>query len=192
MKTQRHFSTSMLGLCAIALSLAACAPTAPEEQGGADTTADASDPKTFAMAVLSGTDGAEIGSVSLIENVEGASIEVTATGLSGSHGFHIHQTGDCSAEDFTSAGGHLNPQDKEHGSQNPAGKHLGDMPNLESDENGTATASLQLEYDVALLKAWVFDDDGAAIVIHAGPDDYQSDPAGDAGPRIACGVLSSA
>jgi len=101
----------------------------------------------------------------------------------------ISVTGTCTAPDFTSAGGHLNPLGKEHGRLNPAGSHVGDLANLVASTSGTASATYDLPGTREQLLEWLFDEDGTAIVIHAGPDDYRSDPAGEAGPRLACGVL---
>lgn len=145
------------------------------------------------QARLSFANGVPAGTAQLLWDGQAVSLAVAVTGLEGGeHGFHLHQTGKCEAPGFTSAGGHLNPQGREHGSENPAGKHLGDLPNLKVGSNRSATA----EYDIQgsrdeILQA-IFDGDGTAVVIHAGPDDYRSDPAGDAGARIACGVLQPA
>jgi Cu-Zn family superoxide dismutase len=108
----------------------------------------------------------------------------------GEHGFHLHTTGKCEAPGFTSAGGHLNPAGNEHGLNNPAGSHLGDLPNLEIASNGTGSITATISDDPDQALAAIFDADGAAVMIHAGADDYVSDPAGDAGSRVACGVLS--
>ena len=105
---------------------------------------------------------------------------------------HLHTTGDCSAADFTSAGGHLNPAGREHGTMNPRGAHLGDLPNVTIGENGMGTLSALLEGTTDAIMGEIFDADGTAIVVHEGPDDYRSDPAGDAGSRVACGVVERA
>ena len=116
---------------------------------------------------------------------------MTAAGLEpGQHGFHLHTTGRCEGPDFKSAGGHLNPLDREHGALNPEGKHVGDMPNLEVGTSRTASTTIDIGPDTAAYRNYLFDADGTAIVIHAGPDDYRTDPAGDAGSRVACGVLT--
>ena len=108
----------------------------------------------------------------------------------GPHGFHLHTTGRCDAPDFTSAGGHLNPTGAEHGSENPQGSHLGDLPNLQIAGNGTGSTTATISDDPAMAEAAIFDADGTAVMIHAGADDYMSDPAGAAGSRVACGVLT--
>nr|WP_232367494.1 superoxide dismutase family protein [Altererythrobacter lutimaris] len=111
---------------------------------------------------------------------------------SGTSGFHLHTTGLCGAPDFTSAGGHLNPADKEHGADNPAGKHLGDLPNLIINDDGTASASLTVSERSKEALAAIFDEDGTAVMVHADADDYATDPTGNAGSRIACGVIQKA
>ncbi len=103
------------------------------------------------------------------------------------HGFHVHEKGDCSAPDATSAGGHFNPDGQAHGHYGQAKRHAGDMPNLVANEKGEANAS----FEVTGLRV----DDGKqgilnrAVVVHASPDDYQSQPAGNSGNRIACGLI---
>ena len=115
---------------------------------------------------------------------------IVSTVSPGEHGFHIHTIGSCEAPDFKSAGGHWNPTGAEHGIENPNGSHAGDLPNLTVDEKGNASLVQFSLGDLASGAAdTLLDEDGGAIVIHAGADDLSSDPAGNAGPRIACGVL---
>jgi Cu-Zn family superoxide dismutase len=97
--------------------------------------------------------------------------------------------GSCEGPAFTSAGGHLNPGARQHGTLNPAGSHTGDLPNLTVTSNGTGTLSAELSGTKAELEAALFDADGTALVIHAAADDYKTDPTGNSGARIACGVL---
>lgn len=99
-------------------------------------------------------------------------------------------TGRCEGPAFTSAGGHLNPGEKQHGTLNPAGSHTGDLPNLNIVSNGAGTLSVELSGTRAELEAALFDADGTALVIHATADDYKTDPTGNSGARIACGVLT--
>ena len=122
-----------------------------------------------------------------------ATLLVSAAGLApGAHGIHLHAVGKCEGPGFTSAGGHLNPAGKQHGLRNPNGSHLGDMPNLAVAANGTATLSHGLGMSAQALLADLFDADGTAIVIHAGRDDQVTDPAGDSGGRVSCGVFAPA
>jgi Cu-Zn family superoxide dismutase len=109
----------------------------------------------------------------------------------GDHATHIHQVAKCEGPEFTSAGPHFNPETKQHGLQNPAGPHAGDMPNFTVKADGTATATLNAPYmKLGDGDHSVFANGGTAIVIHAKADDMKSDPAGDAGDRIACGVIT--
>jgi Cu-Zn family superoxide dismutase len=110
----------------------------------------------------------------------------------GRHGMHIHAAGTCTPPDFTSAGSHFNPQGKKHGLENPEGPHAGDLPDLVVGPDGTGKAevvatqvSLEPTGATTLLQP-----EGTALVIHANPDDQKADPAGNAGARIACGVIS--
>ncbi|MEZ5828443.1 MAG: superoxide dismutase family protein [Hyphomicrobiales bacterium] len=142
-----------------------------------------------ATAVLIDPDGNEVGTVTLFEAPSGVLLDVDLTAVPpGDHAFHIHETGKCEAPDFKSAGGHFNPEEDKHGLLNKAGPHAGDMPNIHVPETGKLRIEIlnqRIDLNDGLL-----DDDGSAIVIHEGPDDYITDPAGDAGPRIACGVIT--
>lgn len=144
----------------------------------------------LAEARLDYANGLPAGTAQILTNGQEISLAIAVTGLGpGEHGFHLHTTGRCSAPDFKSAGGHLNPGGKEHGSLNPDGKHLGDLPNLIVGASRSASTEIDLGPDTPELRSNLFDEDGTAVVIHAEADDYRSDPAGDAGARIACGVL---
>lgn len=144
-------------------------------------------PGDTASAAMVDAEGREVGTVELTETHHGALLIAKLKGLpEGSHAFHVHTTGLCEPP-FTSAGGHYNPTEAKHGLNAAEGAHAGDMPNIYVPASGELTAEIfnaGLAVDDKLL-----DDDGAAVVIHAGPDDYESDPAGNAGDRIACGVL---
>ncbi|MFZ1741574.1 MAG: superoxide dismutase family protein [Pontixanthobacter sp.] len=130
------------------------------------------------------------GLVRLQETDGKVALEVTVQGVApGAHGFHLHQTGTCEGPTFTSAGGHLNPLGKLHGSLAQGGSHLGDLPNLDVDADGKATLSAQLSATQSDLTNWLFDADGTAVVIHETTDDYMTNPSGAAGSRIACAVL---
>ena len=141
---------------------------------------------------LQDPDGNPVGQVQLEQIPNGVHVTAELENLpAGTHAFHIHETGACEPPDFESAGGHFNPTDAKHGWLSDGGPHAGDFPNLHVPESG----SLTVEYFNMMVtmdegENTVFDDDGSAIVIHEGADDYQTDPAGDAGSRIACGVIA--
>ena len=142
------------------------------------------------QAQLSRANGVPVGTAQLLSDGETLTLAAAVTGLEpGEHGFHLHTTGRCEAPDFTSAGGHLNPTGNEHGSLNPEGKHVGDMPNLTIGTTRSGSIEVDIGPDTPTYRSYLFDADGTAVMIHAGPDDYRSDPAGDAGARVACGVL---
>lgn len=103
------------------------------------------------------------------------------------HGFHVHEKGDCTAPDATSAGGHFNPDGQPHGHPQRGKHHAGDMPMLKADANGTAT--INHETDRLTLAAGPNGVVGRAVVVHRDVDDFKSQPAGNSGPRIACGVV---
>lgn len=157
---------------------------------GCASTTYAARPQTIGFAAISSASGEELGMVNL-SSLEGKiTLAVRLKGISpGSHGFHFHAVGACQGPDFTSAGGHLNPMGKAHGRLNPSGAHLGDLPNIEVAQNGSASLEIAIDGKASDLLPALFDADGTAVMVHAGPDDYRSDPAGAAGPRIACGVL---
>ena len=141
-----------------------------------------------ASAAMMNANGESVGAVTLRETPQGTLLHAKLENLpAGAHAFHVHAVGVCEPP-FKSAGGHFNPGGAKHGMDNAEGMHAGDMPNIHIPDSG----ALEIEVLNTLLKldASLFDEDGAAIVIHDGPDDYVSDPAGAAGPRIACGVIT--
>ncbi|AKH43474.1 Cu-Zn family superoxide dismutase [Altererythrobacter atlanticus] len=141
-------------------------------------------------AVLIGTDGTRVGTARLLSRGSVVNISVAITGLpQGRHAVHLHTIGACDAPDFASAGAHLNPGGRQHGFENPAGAHLGDLPNVTLNAAGAGTMSATLEGLRAELLPQIFDLDGTAVVVHQLADDYATDPSGAAGSRIACGVF---
>lgn len=144
-----------------------------------------------ATAPLKNAEGKEVGSVNLTQTSQGVLINVSVKGLPpGDHAFHVHAAGKCEPP-FTSAGGHFNPANKKHGMLSADGQHAGDMPNLHIPQSGDLTVEV-LNVNITLEKGKpnsVFDADGSAVVVHAGSDDYKTDPTGEAGGRIACGVI---
>ena len=128
----------------------------------------------------------------LLQRGSAVVVHVEAKGLEpGLHGVHVHETGRCDARGgFESAGGHLNPQNVTHGLQSAAGGHAGDLPNLEVDQDSTGSLRFEAtELAVDARAGAVFDRDGSAIVIHARPDDQTTDPSGNSGDRVVCGVF---
>ena len=177
--------STIAATCALLLTLVAV-PAAGQDAPPVPT------PLT-AGAELAGPDGQIVGRATLEETpFGGVLITLSVEGLEpGSHGFHIHETGRCEAPDFTSAGGHYAPRGNAHGLRTAWGHHGGDLPNLHVAEDGTARTE-RLASGVTLradAPHTLFDADGSAIVLHAGPDDYVSQPSGAAGARVACGVI---
>ena len=145
-----------------------------------------------AIAVLHPTQGNKVsGTVTFSQSGDGVHVHGEITGLTpGKHGFHIHEFGDCSAADLSSAGGHFNPTHKSHGAPDAAERHTGDMGNIEADASGKATVDY-VDHNMTLgndERSVI----GHSVIVHAKADDLKSQPAGDAGARIACGVVGVA
>jgi len=173
----------MRRLIPVVLVLAACHKGA--------TVAPAPTAATSAAFTLQTADGREVGRGSLQQTPAGVLLTADLSGMpAGTHAIHLHTVGQCTAPDFASAGGHFNPSSKQHGIRNPMGHHAGDLTNISIPESGALRVEL-LAPDVRLGPGagTLLDADGAAVVIHALADDYQTDPAGAAGSRIACGVI---
>ena len=144
----------------------------------------------IAKAELSNAQGQPSGSVFIRNGRGGLVMLVDATGLAdGVYGMHFHQTGKCETPGFTTAGGHWNPVGRQHGLSNASGAHAGDLPNLEINSNDTAAISVPLDSSLVDGAQSLFDNDGSAIIIHARADDNMTDPSGNSGDRILCGVL---
>ncbi len=144
-----------------------------------------------AHADIINAQGQKIGTAKLKQTSKGVRIELNVSQLPpGTHGIHIHAAGKCEAPAFSTAGGHLNPDAKHHGKDNPEGPHAGDLLNFEVGADGKAKTTLLAEH-VTLGNGAnsLFHPEGTALVIHEKADDYKSDPAGNSGARIACGII---
>jgi len=167
------------GLLLALLSMPAFADTKPK-------------PKPVTVKLADGT-GKDVGTATVSQIAKGVSIKLDLHDLApGQHAIHVHETAKCDGPDFKSAGKHFNPDNKEHGMKNPKGSHAGDMPNFTVDKKGKAkvtvtAANLSLAADNPHS---VFTNGGTALVVHASADDMKSDPAGNAGDRVACGTIT--
>lgn len=176
--TTRMFSCTAM---TVLLLLAACGAMAGAERERKTATAEIKDGK-----------GQNVGHAKFKASRGGVEMSVTVMNLStGVHAIHIHAAGKCDAPDFKTAGAHFNPANKKHGTQNPEGHHAGDLPNLTVGSNGKGTFKSATP-DVTLAGTGansLFHEGGASVVIHEKADDMKTDPAGNAGARIACGVI---
>jgi superoxide dismutase, Cu-Zn family len=197
-----------IGLLALGVAAVACGRTEPGETATnptvdsaiaaitgdpvTDTVVTPGDTAYFRVAVMRDARGREIGTLRLTDHPGTIGVTGRLTGLPpGTLAIHIHERGACDPPSFESAGGHWNPLARQHGLQNPRGPHLGDMPNVTVDANGIADVNVNTAAGSLRGERGAVDADGAAVVIHAGPDDHQTEPAGNAGDRIACGVITT-
>ena len=178
-------SLTAVGLSTVALALISACASAPSPLNRV----------AVAYASISNAAGEQKGTAELWQDLDKiVHVGVQVTGMPpGSHGIHFHQTGQCEGSGttpFATAGGHFNPLGRAHGLDNPTGPHAGDAPNFTVNADGTGRASFTIDR-VSLTEGStsLFDNDGSAIVIHAGADDQTSQPAGNSGARIACGVV---
>ena len=155
----------------------------------AQTPAEKSSAQSKAIAVLHPTAGNNVtGTVTFTPVADGVQVHAEITGLTpGKHGFHVHEFGDCSSADGSSAGGHFNPTHEPHAGPDAAARHVGDMGNVEADASGKAKLEY-LDHQISLTN----DQEsviGRSVVVHAKPDDLKTQPSGDSGARVACGVI---
>lgn len=177
------------------LALTACAGTGEHRTGSpvaASGAASASTVTSASVNLAAASGSLASGKLKLMPMGNGVHITGTVGGLkpNGTHGFHIHEKGDCSAADASSAGGHFNPGAKPHGRITNPQHHAGDNDNLIANGEGVATVNAHFA-GVTLGGGAATDVIGKAVVVHADPDDYSSQPAGNAGARIACGVIAA-
>jgi superoxide dismutase, Cu-Zn family len=141
---------------------------------------------------LKDAQGRSVGNIIIWDQGPGVGLELHLHDLTpGDHGIHFHSIPKCEAPDFKSAGGHFNPENKKHGFDSPDGHHAGDMTNFTVDASGKAEVRLE-DKEVTLKDGphSLLGKDGAAIVVHAKADDYKTDPSGNSGDRVACGVIT--
>ncbi|MGH8214584.1 MAG: superoxide dismutase family protein [Rhodanobacteraceae bacterium] len=179
--------TALLAFASIAL-LAGCA-TDNERSPASPAAADSSIRAHAELASASGSDVS--GRLSFVDTTQGVRITGRIAGLEpgSTHGFHIHEHGDCSTPDASSAGGHFNPTQQPHGHPAEGPRHAGDLPNQQANAEGVATVDV-LAKDIQLGTGDSTDIMGDAVIVHEKPDDYSSQPSGNAGARIACGVIT--
>ena len=180
-------TTDLAAICLTILMAAACSPNDTKSAN------DIALSETLTQTILN-ADGAPLGSLMLEDlGAQGTKITVSVSGVSpGAHAMHFHEIGQCDAPDFKSSGGHYNPTDMSHGHKMPNGPHAGDMMNVEVAADGTGTfivtndrVSINGNHGLPAL----MDEDGTALILHAGEDDYVSQPTGAAGGRIGCAVV---
>jgi Cu-Zn family superoxide dismutase len=178
----------------IVLALSACA-TAPTDSSPAAAPSPAVSSSTSSVSVattnLAGASGSLVsGKLTLQPMPDGVHVTGDIGGLApgSSHGFHVHEKGDCSAADAASAGGHFNPTGSAHGKAGTSVHHAGDIDNIVADASGVAHVDTHVT-GVTLGGGAAGDVVGRAVVVHAAPDDYQTQPSGNSGARIACGVI---
>jgi superoxide dismutase, Cu-Zn family len=190
----------LLAAAATACERRADVPPAQPTEGVAGTQVQEPQPGVAAGAPqdtidvqLQGRDGQPAGVARLVHRDDGVEVHIRVSGLTPNqeHGFHVHETGTCETPGFQSAGGHFAPHGRQHGFQNPQGPHAGDLPNLRANAQGSVD-TMVVAQNIRVRAAGpesVIREQGAALVVHANPDDYRTDPSGNSGDRIMCGVV---
>jgi len=179
----KPFPISLIALIFLSLTAITAQAQAPEEKSSVPLKA---------VAVLHPTQGNNVsGTITFTEVADGVQVHAEVTGLTpGKHGFHVHEFGDCTAADASSAGAHFNPTKQPHAAPDATARHVGDMGNIEADTSDAAKLDY-LDHNMSLAN-----DErsiiGRSVVVHAKADDLKSQPAGDSGARVACGVIGRA
>lgn len=189
---------SLLSFLTLGATLVACASqpvattSAPQPPAAGPTPPPAS-LDVRATATINDASNTRIGNATFSDTPSGLLVTVTVTGLGiGAHGAHLHTVGICETPAFASAGAHFNPSGRQHGFRNKAGHHAGDMPNIVSPPAGAHTVQFMIDGVTLTGRDGLLDGDGASIVIHSAEDDHLTDPAGNSGGRMACGVITMA
>ncbi|KSU83336.1 MULTISPECIES: superoxide dismutase family protein [Fictibacillus] len=182
-----------VGILTLGILLSACSSNNNNMKSDPKSEGASSMSKSSPITVqLMNSHGQKAGTATLEQAAEGVKVKVEAKGLTpGKHGIHFHENGVCEVPKFESAGKHFNTTNKQHGFENPKGPHVGDLKNIMADQSGNASADLMSSFvtlqegkDNSLLK-----EGGTALVVHAQEDDYKTDPTGNSGDRILCGVI---
>jgi superoxide dismutase, Cu-Zn family len=185
----RRYLTTAAG----AVMLAACTAAdddAVRDSATADSPAAAIAPDPPVMVTVRDASGRELGVLALTDAASGILVTGGLTGLPpGDHGMHFHMIGRCDAPSFESAGEHWNPTTRQHGTENPLGPHLGDIPNVTVGTDSAATVQSVTPGGSLRSANMLIDTDGAALIIHTTRDDYRTDPSGASGKPLACGVI---
>jgi Cu-Zn family superoxide dismutase len=179
---------SLLPLATAGLALLAFAAC---KRGSGSAAAGPAPAGTSARVSMRSATGQPLGDLSLVQTANGVLVTGLLTNLPpGTHAFHVHTVGKCTPT-FDAAGGHFNPASKQHGFRNAMGQHAGDLPNVNVGADGTVRVeAFATAFDLGAAANGLFDADGSAIVVHQNADDYQTDPTGSAGSRIACGEVT--
>ena len=184
----RHVIAAIASALMVGGGVNACTATMDEAAPQAAAATGAS----VAYAQLADKDGAAKGRATARQMGDGVHVNAALENVApGTYAVHVHATGTCTPPDFASAGPHWNPGSKQHGKDNPAGAHKGDLPNVTIGADGRGTVSSHIGGVTMTGANALLDSDGAAVVLHAGIDDYRTDPTGNAGGRVACGVFST-
>ena len=144
-----------------------------------------------ARADIKNAQGKSVGTVFLRETKDGVLMTVNVNGLpEGLHAVHVHSAGKCEGPAFTSAGPHFNPMNKQHGLKNPAGPHAGDLPDMYVEKNGAGRYEVLVDsITLGSGERSIFDTDGSSVIVHVTADDNMTDPTGNSGDRVACGMI---
>ena len=182
----RPYAISRLIVVASLIVVAACSQTM---SAGGDPNASLNPSPGTVLATVHDASGTDLGTLTIGERDAGLVVTGTLRGLApGTHGIHIHAVGRCEPP-FQTAGGHWNPLTHQHGTENPNGPHAGDMQNIVAGSDGTAIVNVTTPTGTLRGTNGLLDTDGASVVVHAAADDYKTDPSGNSGARVACGVV---